>query len=520
MERLTPLGRSFAANLDYAHRHLAQAEAQRAQSDKVHIVGAGGTLTAAYEQLRNAAEYAEENVLLQRAIRRFYRRLFLTRDHDQVNRSGEELLIELTLAGYVHNDSVPESVPAIITEHSRRYYEAYSQMLSTGTGRRTAEDRSLDLLAVEVEDILHDKTVERVYVSTVYDHFLPLLPDMRLGGSGELPRGSETALFVAIHRTLLKSDAAVIRLELLRRYGQTTTSEHFTAVNDQIDELFATKTVDAIMRYIDRRGAALRILQRMMKEVDSLETLLSHREYFLTAFENQVAKEYESVNQRVNRGIVKSVVFLIITKFLIGIAIEVPYDYAVHGSIVWLALIINLFFPPLYMLLLRATLSLPSPANTARLRGDIQHIFYASATKQLTRKATRTFGIGYNIAYITVLVGVFGLAGYLLVSYLQFSLLHLGIFFVFLSAASFLGFRLSRMIRELEAVDSQQNGVTMVRDFLYMPFVVVGRWINEKYAKVNVVAMMLDMVIELPLKTVLRLLRQWGAFISTKKDEL
>jgi len=37
---------------------------------------------------------------------------------------------------------------------------------------------------------------------------------------------------------------------------------------------------------------------------------------------------------------------------------------------------------------------------------------------------------------------------------------------------------------------------------------------------VNIVAMMLDMVIELPLKTVLHLMRQWGAFISSKQDEL
>jgi len=60
----------------------------------------------------------------------------------------------------------------------------------------------------------------------------------------------------------------------------------------------------------------------------------------------------------------------------------------------------------------------------------------------------------------------------------------------------------------------------MVRDFLYLPFVVVGRWMSEKYAKVNIVALVLDMVIELPMKTVIRLVQQWGVFISSKKDEL
>jgi hypothetical protein len=117
------------------------------------------------------------------------------------------------------------------------------------------------------------------------------------------------------------------------------------------------------------------------------------------------------------------------------------------------------------------------------------------------------------------MITVFGLVAWLLWSF-GFSLLHLVIFFTFLSTASFLGFRLSRMIREIEAVDAQQSGITLVRDFLYLPFVVVGRWISENYARVNVVALILDMVIELPLKTVLRLVQQWGNFISSKKDEL
>jgi hypothetical protein len=43
---------------------------------------------------------------------------------------------------------------------------------------------------------------------------------------------------------------------------------------------------------------------------------------------------------------------------------------------------------------------------------------------------------------------------------------------------------------------------------------------SEKYAKVNIVAMVLDMLIELPLKTVLRLVRQWGAFIDDRKDRI
>ena len=164
---------------------------------------------------------------------------------------------------------------------------------------------------------------------------------------------------------------------------------------------------------------------------------------------------------------------------------------------------------------------LPGLANTTRLVEQINHMLYEhEQSKQLVRRGGQQFGVGYSIAYGLAFITVFGGVAYLLWSLLGFDIVHLLIFFVFLSAASFLGFRLSRMIRELESIETSQNGVTIMRDFLYMPFVVVGRYISDKYSKVNVVAMALDMLIELPLKTILRLIRQWSAFISAKKDQL
>ena len=53
-----------------------------------------------------------------------------------------------------------------------------------------------------------------------------------------------------------------------------------------------------------------------------------------------------------------------------------------------------------------------------------------------------------------------------------------------------------------------------------MPFTFLGKWISDNYQKVNVVALVLDTFIELPLKTVLRLSRQWVGFIDDKKEEL
>lgn len=521
MHHDSTLGQKLAMALARVQQAANAKQAADDRAEKVHIVGAGGTVAAAYEQLRNAAEYTEENLLLQRAIRRFYRRLFLTRDEKQIQHGGEELAIELTLAGYIPNDTVPEQLVEDINRLSVEYYNVYRKLETTrGITHAEVEAWVLNVLAAKVESLFHDPWKDYALIQTALDYFLPRIREdarfIKLGDS------LETTLLIALYRALLKADEAVIRFELLHRHNESIDSSTYIENNRRIDALFAAGATDNLYHYIDRRGAPFRILRRMIISNDDTPQLLQNKEAFLNAFQAQIDAEYASVNRRINNGIIKSVIFLIITKFLIGIAIEVPYDNIVYGHIVWTPLLINLLFPPIYMVLLRATLTLPSQANTVRLTNQVERILFTHGNeKQLRRHSSdRRFGVAYNIIYALLFIVIFGGVAFWLWSSFDFSPLHLAIFFVFLSAASFLGFRLSRMIRELESVESQQNSITVLRDFLYMPFVVVGRWMSDKYAKVNIVAMALDMVIELPLKTVLRLLRQWSAFISSKKDEL
>jgi len=163
---------------------------------------------------------------------------------------------------------------------------------------------------------------------------------------------------------------------------------------------------------------------------------------------------------------------------------------------------------------------LPGFANTTALIDRIDTMLYGEKIV-LTKSSMsgRRYGPVFSIIYVLISLLIFAGVIYLLLK-LDFSLVHVAIFFFFLSAASFLGFRLSRLIRELEVVRAAQNGMTFVRDLLYLPFVVVGQWMSDKYSKVNIVTIILDMLIELPLKTVLRLIRQWGAFIDDRKDQL
>lgn len=517
MTQLNGIGEHFVENLARAKDLTNYRERARSAEPKVNIVGAGAVITAAFEQLRNAAENTEEHLLLQSAIKRFFKRLFITRDDSLLPRSGDELAVELTFAGYIPNDTLTKSQVAAVTALATQYYEEYERVTSerSATGEH-ALAWTLDVLSARVEAILNDHSMDNAFIDTASEYLTSLV--------NERDRSAQdfgARLLVAIYQALLKSNRAIMRGVLLERYGVTPAlHEQYVVFNKMIDTLFESKPVDRLTRLVDRQGAPLRVLRHMMRDFPNVDALLRDKERFLDAYEQEINSEYENIGQRLNRAIVRSVIFLVITKFIIGIAMEVPYDLWVYHEIHWPALIINLLFPPIYMVMLRATLTLPPYANTTALLARIEAMLYGNGEQiSSSRVSERRYGRAFSVVYALTALLIFAGVTWVLVQF-GFSWVHTVVFFLFFSAASFLGFRLSRLVRELEIIKEQQNSLTFIRDLIYLPFVIIGRWMNEKYSKVNIVATLLDMVIELPLKTILRLIRQWNGFIDQRKDSI
>lgn len=487
--------------------------------EKLHVSTTGAGLTFLYESLRNASENADEKLLLQRAIRRFFRRAYLTPDNTSLADAGTDLATELTLAGYLENDSVSLITINAITDIVKSYSIARRKLLERFP-RDVVERWTLEPMSAAIEAELRDHRMSLAFTDLAYNYFLNAIAADRFFG-GKKPASYEATLFVAVSSTLTKNDPSAIRYNLLSRYHiSPSRTVDFAKFNTQIDQVFTSPALEKVKHLVDRHGASLRILQRAMQIDDKLADHLASEKSFLGPYDSAISDSYTTVSESINRGIIRSVIFLIISKFIIGVAIEVPYDLIVNGHISWIALAVNLLTPPLYMIALRLTLLMPSAENTRALHREITRILFEPVPTKpfLGARSSKHFGIGYNIAYTLAIVAVFGGFGYLLVRYAEFGWIHLTIFFVFISTASFLGFRLSRAIREIEVGEEAQTSVTMLRDFLYMPFVAVGRRISETYAQFNIISRFLDMFVELPLKTVLGFVRQWGSFLSAKKD--
>lgn len=527
-DQLTPLGIRLVQLLSTLES-FENAEKQTAPSETFHVQNTGHIVSSLYEQLRNASENTEEHLLLQRAIRRFFSRTLPFIDRVPSKEMAEELITELTLAEYITNDSVTLDEIRRINDLVQQLTRSYWQIVDQKTVQpEQAKVWVLDMLAVRSEQVLHPPLQMVSYLNFAYAYYSDIvdlrknpLPDEKIDETEH-----STVLYIALHRALLKSDTAATRSMLLDLHqADPGNTEQIIAINTQFDRLTRLKSTDRLVRFIDKNGAQLRIIERTFFDANSTakSSLLSNRKQVGGVLRQTIEGEYRDTKITLRRGIIKSIVFLLITKAIIGLGIEIPYDLAVYDHIAWIPLVINLFFPALFIALTTLTLKMPSEANTTKIVQTIDGMLYQEAqtvSQPVFRGLTpKKQPVAFSIVYAVFFVVAVGFVINRLYAF-DFNIVQILIFIIFLSTAAFLGYRLSLQVKSLEIVSSEVSFFGVIRDFLYTPFIFIGHQISSRYAKLNLVARLLDNAIELPLKTTLRLIRQWTNFLSNKKDEI
>ncbi len=494
----------------------------------VHVPNVANAVLFAYEQLRNASENIEDHLLVQRAILRFYKRNLTFAANKKPSGLGSELIIEMTQVEYLQNDSVPVSTISKLDELIQVYYDAFWSIRKQypKISAQKGEQWILEILSVKSEQLFNNPIRILSFAHFAHAHFTKLIKyeDIIVTDESLDKTDYPTLLYISIHKALLKSDNANVRSGLLDLYTFSPSAiKQFVEFNRKYDKLAALDATTKLSRFISKNGASLRIIRStFFDNSDHVPADLSNQSKIRSTIRSQIDTEYQNVKRNLNSGIIKSIVFLLITKAIIGVLIEIPYDVIVTGSIVILPLVVNLLFPPTFLAVTALTFKIPGEANKNALTDYIESMLYSGSTQNSpTLKYTESVGnaLLFNVLYVAVFIGAFYLVASRL-ALLDFNLVQGFIFFIFLSTASFLGYRITLQIKELELVSTSQGFIALVRDFLYAPFIFLGKKISYRFGQLNLIAQILDIVIDLPLKTTVKLVRQWMIFLNNKKDEL
>ncbi len=472
-----------------------------------------------YEKLRYAVDYQEENAIRRAAIERILKRLIVFEHSTNLSR---ELLTDLVRAGYIKNETLPEAV----ADDVQGIIERYLVLVRLAGG-----DPPLlwSLAACEIEQHLFPPTEGEAVLDVMYNAALTYVRPKHEGVVDETFFKLE--VYIACRRLFLRDTPEEIHFALVRAmlpaWSTVSASDAETlrtlaaALPEtlaHIEELLASPLHFKIEAHLKNESIYFTLLREIVRQygVNAQEVLAD--EARLTQKVRSILFEFYRKNrEKLSRAGTRAVVYILITKVIIGLAIELPYELIVLGEVHYLPLAINAFFFPLLLLFMVKTVTFPGEENTKEVVRGMQSLVAGRPPAVVyVPVAERSFSakVGFALFYLLLATLSFGAVIWLL-TILNFNLASMGLFLFFLTVVSYFGLRIRYKARDWTLERGEESAAGLVWYLLSLPVVRTGRWLATRMSSINIFVIFMDVILETPFKL---LLGSFDAFISFAKE--
>lgn len=519
--------------LDRRYNRVPESHVARPGEERFQVDLLVGNLAFFYEKLRNAVDFKEEHLLRKNAIERFLRRrLVIERRQKHL---GRDLIEELIRGRYLPNNTLPVTLAARVDHVVDRYLAVFDELTgqTSWAERFDLRDWMLTIAATEVEQLLAPPVKSDALVEYVYGQ---VHRKMEIAGDWTQEE-KDLQLYLAIHRSLIRSDEAIVRFHLFTHVVPDWLSRDAHEAKQIVPELKRIKAEvehhvehplkDALLRRMKRYSTYFLILRDIMEKYgDRAREIFDDPDKLTLAVSEASRGRYNRVRSRVGRIIVRSIIYLFLTKFILAFIVELPYDLFFLNAINWTPLTINAVFHPVLLFLIGILISVPGRKNTAKILAGIRGLLYPGEENVITneiRLPVRRFStLAWNVfrvLYVLLFLASFGLISWGL-SWLRFNLVSGFLFLFFLSLVAFFGMKVRGEVEELYVTKRREGLLALLMNLFALPVVQVGHWLSKKIPRFNILTFILDFIIEAPFKTLVKVLEEWFAFIREKREEI
>lgn len=490
-------------------------------------------LALAYEKVRNVIDYKDEHLIRKNAIERMLKRRLYTEEKKQY--FGALLISELIRAGYLPNNKVPERFVADIDKIIAKYLYILSVVAPNRltSERREAATWLLSVCATEIEHHLVPQTKQDALVDAMYN---VIRQDVDLANDISDATERDLQVYIAIHRAFIKSDFPIIRYHLVHFYLPGWLANDPKAIQYLTANFISMKNIiehqvhhpfgERLNRFVRRFSFLFTILQDLLeKHRGRFQDLIHDSELFEREIREACAIRYEHARSRLRRAYIRTVIYVFLTKMLLALLLELPYELWVLHTTYYTPLLINSIFHPLLMFFIAVSIRMPSKKNTDKIVELLQKIVHKDPEPGFLYKKRKTFGRSkvteyvFNVIYTIMFLVIFGAIIYGL-TFLKFNIVSGILFVFFLSIISFFGMKLRNQVKELIIIDKKDTVISALIDFVSLPILRVGQWISATTPKINLFLFVLDFIIEAPFKMFIEVIEDWISFQREKKEEI
>ncbi len=483
-----------------------------------------------YEKIRNSLEYQEVHLIRKNAIERIMKRRLIARARP--SQLAQDLLYELIRARYLPDNEVPEHKIQDVAVILNKYFYLLNRisLYVSGREKRKTYKWLLGIAAVEIDHALVSPYKTQALAEYMYHTIRENVAlDQKIP---DLVKNIQ--IYLAVQRAMFRSDQPVLRYHLFQYYNQSwfeadksqveKIAQNISAIKNKIEEQVTHPIGDMLFRYLKKHAIYFHVIKDVIEEdPDTAAERLRDDENLETSVKQACYERYNQARAKLRRSAVRAIIYIFITKMMLAIIMEFPYDMYLYGSVNWWPLGVNIIFHPFLLFLIGLTVRVPAERNTELVNKGLKSILArGDASEILIQRVIKRRGVlttAFNIVYSITFLVSFGVLIYILNRF-DFNALSIFLFLLFLTLVSFFGIKIREEAKEYIVLARRESTLGFLIDLFSMPIIRAGRWISIKSPKINVFIFIFDFIVEAPYKTLVEIFDELTKFIREKKEEL
>ncbi len=489
--------------------------------------GIASELAAWYEKLRTAIENRDDEVILRAAIERILRRRLLLGGNGQT--VAHALVRELVWARYFPDESIADDKITEIEKiidlylNLRRNVPTYNKVSESDLNEWIYQ-----LMSSHIESVLSPGLQTEAMISYIFHNIRNMVTI-----KDDTKETRDIQVFIGIRKAYAKEDLPFLRYSLFVQYFGVLSDKNLRDIMRRfgqgktiIDTQLNYKGRFKIFEFVKRQIPPFLILDDIMRNYeDKFSDFIKDDEEFTNVIIQTCDARYANISGKVRRAIIRSIIFILLSKVFLALTIEGTYDRIVYGHIVWQVLAINIAIPVSMMILVAFFMRAPGMDNTDRIVNRIKSLLFDEEPQlgktlsfNVKPRAQTLMDSIFTIVWFTTYFISFGAIIYVLIQ-LHFNYVSQAFFLFFFAIVCFLSYRINQAA-SLYTVKDKPRFYTPFVDFFFMPIARVGRYLAEGVRSINIFVFLLDMLIEMPFKGLVAFFEQWFFYLHSKREDL
>lgn len=491
--------KALVSRLSYGENHKRETESS---------TGFVETLAQVYERARNALEYRADNLLRRAAIERILkRRILMNKTPDSLS---SHLLKELKWARYISDEELKNAKKMDLEQ----VLSKYTSFLKSSV----PDEWIVKIASAEIEELFNLNTD---YKQFTFFAFQAIKQKIKI-----TDENLDLLVFYAVDKIYAESDDEQIAYHILKLGGETPDLKIIEETWRLFNVAKNHKELPRITKFVRRQMPPLVLLRDIyFYNPGNFKEILNNEQEFSKNANEVLEIQLAQMSGRIARAGTRSVLYVFLTKMILALVLEVPFEILIFGELTKLPLILNLLFPPLVMWVTSTQIRIPKEKDrkilverTWYILENFEELGYEDdvLTDAEEEKGTSISYIIFSTVYILFFIGVFGMIIFLLKS-IGYGIFSMVIFLFFLTIIAFFAYRISQIAKVYLWKPYGEDKSTFF-DLLALPILAIGSRLSRGLTRLNFLAFTFDFILEAPFKIILGFVDSWVHFVSVKKD--